>query len=38
MNRRGEAGVNNTVRWIGAIGLLVAASLALWKIMSKVMG
>ncbi len=34
----GELMVDETVRWIGYLGLLAVASFAVWKIISRVMG
>lgn len=38
MNRCGEVVSNELIRMIGYLALLAAASLAVWKIMGKVMG
>lgn len=38
LNKRGEVVSNETIKWIGYLGLLAAASFAVWKIISNVMG
>jgi len=37
-NKRGEVVSDETIRMIGYIGLLAAASLAVWKIVQNVLG
>ena len=38
LNKKGEVVSDETIKWIGYLGLLAMASLAVWKIISRVMG
>ena len=38
MNKSGEVGVDDTVKWIGYLGLLAAASFAVWKMIDRIIG
>jgi hypothetical protein len=38
INKRGTVVSDETIKWIGYLGLLAAASFAVWKIVAKVMG
>ncbi len=38
LNRKGAIVSDETIKWIGYLGLLAAVSFAIWKIVSKVMG
>ena len=38
LGKKGVIPVDETVRWIGYLGLLAAASFAAWKIVSNVTG
>jgi len=38
LNNKGAVASDETIKWIGYLAILVVASFAVWKMISKVMG